>query len=39
VLEAGVEASEVTETPVCFVCFAGDPEGNKFALHQRKAAP
>ena len=32
----GVEASEVHETPVCFVCFARDPEGNGFALHKRK---
>ncbi|HEY1977575.1 MAG TPA: VOC family protein [Candidatus Baltobacteraceae bacterium] len=37
--ESGVEVSEVHDTPVCFVCFASDPEGNRFAIHQRKPAP
>ena len=37
--ESEVEVSEVHDTPVCFVCFASDPEGNRFAIHQRKAAP
>lgn len=37
--ESGVEVSEVHDTPVCFVCFARDPEGNRFAVHQRKPAP
>ncbi len=35
---AGVEITDVHETPVCHVAFATDPEGNKFGLHQRKAA-
>jgi predicted enzyme related to lactoylglutathione lyase len=35
--QAGVEVSEVHEFPVCFSAFASDPEGNKFAIHQRKA--
>jgi predicted enzyme related to lactoylglutathione lyase len=34
---SGVEVSEVHEFPACFTCFASDPEGNRFALHQRKA--
>jgi predicted enzyme related to lactoylglutathione lyase len=38
-LESGVQASDVHDTPVCFVCFASDPEGNRFAIHQRKTAP
>jgi len=36
VVKAGVEASEAHEFPACFSVFASDPEGNKFALHQRK---
>jgi len=31
----GVEVSEIHEFPACVVCFARDPEGNRFALHQR----
>ena len=34
--EAGVDAGEVNESPVCWTCFVTDPDGNKFALHQRK---
>jgi len=33
---AGVEVGEVYEFPACVTCFARDPEGNRFALHQRK---
>jgi predicted enzyme related to lactoylglutathione lyase len=33
----GVTASDVMESPVCFSCFVTDPDGNRFALHQRKA--
>jgi extradiol dioxygenase family protein len=36
-LDAGVEAGEVHEFPACRAVFASDPEGNKFALHQRNA--
>ena len=35
-LEAGVEASEVHDSPVCFSVFLTDPEGNKLGIHQRK---
>lgn len=34
--ESGVEVGEIHEFPACFSCFASDPEGNKFAIHQRK---
>jgi catechol 2,3-dioxygenase-like lactoylglutathione lyase family enzyme len=34
---AGVEVGEVHEFPACITCFARDPEGNRFALHQRRA--
>lgn len=37
--ESGAEVSEVHDTPVCFVCFARDPEGNRFAVHRRKTVP
>lgn len=36
--DAGVEVGDVNESPVCWTCFVTDPEGNRFALHQRKAA-
>ena len=36
-LDSGVEAGEVNEFPACQAVFASDPEGNKFAIHQRKA--
>ena len=32
----GLEVSEPDDTPVCFMAFAADPDGNGFALHQRK---
>jgi predicted enzyme related to lactoylglutathione lyase len=35
-LKAGVKASEVHESPVCFSVFLEDPEGNKLGIHQRK---
>jgi predicted enzyme related to lactoylglutathione lyase len=33
---SGVEVGGVHEFPACLTCFAQDPEGNRFALHQRK---
>jgi len=33
----GIKVSELHESPVCFSCFVTDPDGNRFALHQRKA--
>ena len=33
----GVQISELHDFPNCQACFATDPEGNRFALHQRKA--
>lgn len=33
----GLEISDVTETPVCFMAFTRDPEGNHLIIHQRKA--
>lgn len=33
---AGIEVGEVHEFPGCVTCFASDPEGNRFALHQRR---
>lgn len=35
-VDAGATVSEVHEFPPCHICFAHDPEGNQFALHQRK---
>jgi predicted enzyme related to lactoylglutathione lyase len=35
--EAGVEVGDVLEFPACVTCFARDPDGNRFALHQRRA--
>jgi len=32
----GLEISEPDETPVCFMAFARDPEGNGLIVHQRK---
>lgn len=32
----GVSVSDITETPVCYMAFAQDPEGNGIILHQRK---
>lgn len=36
-VDAGVQVTEVYEFPPCRACFASDPEGNRFALHQRKS--
>jgi predicted enzyme related to lactoylglutathione lyase len=36
-LDAGSDVTELHEAPSCTTCFATDPEGNRFALHQRKA--
>lgn len=32
----GAEATEVYEFAPCWTCFARDPEGNGFTIHQRK---
>lgn len=34
----GLQVSDVTESPVCFMAFASDPEGNMIIIHQRKAS-
>lgn len=34
--ERGLQVSEITETPVCFMAFTSDPEGNGLILHQHK---
>lgn len=31
-----VDVSDAYDFPTCTVCFAKDPDGNRFALHQRK---
>ncbi len=33
----GLELSDVMESPVCFMAFGKDPEGNSIIIHQRKA--
>jgi predicted enzyme related to lactoylglutathione lyase len=33
----GLEVSDVNETPVCFMAFTQDPEGNHLIIHQRKS--
>ncbi|MDQ6780445.1 MAG: VOC family protein [Candidatus Eremiobacteraeota bacterium] len=35
-LAQGVEVSEVHDSPVCQSAFVTDPDGNRFAIHQRK---
>ena len=32
----GAQLSDVMESPVCFMSFGSDPEGNRFMIHQRK---
>ncbi len=32
----GVGLSDVMESPVCFMAFGQDPDGNGFIIHQRK---
>lgn len=34
----GLEVSDVTETPLCYMAFTKDPEGNGIILHQRKSS-
>ena len=34
----GAQLSDVMETPVCFMSFGTDPDGNGFAIHHRKKA-
>ena len=36
-VDAGAQPTEVSEMPSCWVSFASDPEGNRFAIHHRKA--
>jgi len=33
----GTPVTDVFDSPVCRSCFVTDPEGNRFALHQRKS--
>jgi predicted enzyme related to lactoylglutathione lyase len=33
----GIEVTDIMEAPKCLSCFVTDPEGNRFALHQRTA--
>lgn len=35
--QRGVTVTGINESPVCRSCFVSDPDGNRFALHQRKA--
>jgi len=35
-LDAGTPVSEVYDFPPCRACFASDPEGNRFTVHQRR---
>jgi predicted enzyme related to lactoylglutathione lyase len=37
-IAGGVEVGEVYEFPACITCFARDPDGNRFALHQRRTS-
>lgn len=32
----GVKVTDVFDSPICQSCFVTDPDGNRFALHQRK---
>lgn len=32
----GLQVSDITESPVCHMAFASDPEGNMIIIHQRK---
>jgi predicted enzyme related to lactoylglutathione lyase len=34
--ERGAQLSEAEETPVCFMAFGRDPDGNTIIIHQRK---
>jgi predicted enzyme related to lactoylglutathione lyase len=33
----GLQLSDVMESPVCFMAFGQDPEGNAIIIHQRKS--
>jgi predicted enzyme related to lactoylglutathione lyase len=33
----GLKLSDVMESPVCFMSFGADPEGNAIIIHQRKS--
>ncbi len=33
----GLQLSDVMESPVCFMAFGQDPEGNSIIIHQRKS--
>jgi predicted enzyme related to lactoylglutathione lyase len=35
-VQHGVHTTDVMEGGPCFSCFVTDPDGNRFALHQRK---
>ncbi len=35
--KSGADVSDVKDFPSCSACFVTDPEGNKFALHQKRA--
>jgi len=35
--QQNVQVTELHEFPNCRACFVTDPEGNRFALHQRKS--
>ncbi len=35
--ERGAQLSEPEETPVCFMAFGADPDGNTVIIHQRKS--
>lgn len=35
-IDHNVDVSEISEFPACSACFAADPEGNRFGLHQKK---
>lgn len=34
----GLQLSDIMESPVCFMAFGADPEGNSIIIHQRKVA-
>jgi len=34
--ERGAGLSDVTESPICYMSFGQDPDGNAFIVHQRK---
>jgi lactoylglutathione lyase len=36
--ERGATVTDPEETPVCFMAFGQDPDGNGFCIHQRKNA-